>query len=145
MRAMSLELGQAADREGRLATTGKAGEPATSDRDSPLVGDVAELRASWQRIQAEFVDDPREAVADAAALVEHTTQALVGSLRQRQQRLRAMWDGAHSAGAEDGKGTTDVRDRGDADQPAAGGVTDTEQLRLLLQRYRALFNQICRP
>jgi hypothetical protein len=142
---MSLELDQAADREGRLATSGKAGELTTGDKDGPLFGDVAGLRASWQQIQAEFVDDPREAVADAAALVEHTTQALVGSLRQRQQRLRAMWDDAHSAGAEDGKGTTGVGDRGDADQPAAGGVTDTEQLRLLLQRYRVLFNQICRP
>jgi hypothetical protein len=27
----------------------------------------------------------------------------------------------------------------------APGVPDTEHLRLMMQRYRALFNQLCRP
>ncbi len=89
---MSLELGQTTDRGERFPVTNGTAGPGMTDIDGPLIGDPAGLRASWQRIQAEFVDDPREAVVDAAALVEHVTQTLVGTLRQRQQRLRGMWD-----------------------------------------------------
>lgn len=95
-------------------------------QDRPLLGDAPALRASWQRVQAGFVDDPRGAVSDAADLVEHATQALVGALRRRQRELRAMWDGAGSA---DG----------------GGAIDSTEEFRLLVQRYRALFNRICGP
>lgn len=155
MTAMSPELGQPA-RDGRLATTdeaaehavnreparaaepgappagtGQAAEPA-GDADGPLLGDASGLRASWQRIQSGFVDDPREAVADAADLVEHTAQALAGALRQRQQRLRAMWTG--SGEAPPGAG-----------QRNAGDIADTERLRLLMRRYRVLFDHICPP
>ncbi len=96
---MSTELGQITDRGGRLPVIDRAGEPGTADLDGPLITDVAGLRESWHRIQAEFVDDPREAVADAAALVDHATQTLVGTLRYRQQRLRAMWDSAAAPAA----------------------------------------------
>ena len=91
---MSVELEQTTDRGGQFPVANGTGGAAMADMDGPLIGDVAGLRASWQRIQAEFVDDPREAVVDAAALVEHVTQTLVGTLRQRQQRLRGMWDGS---------------------------------------------------
>jgi hypothetical protein len=78
--------------------------------DGPLLRDADELHVSWQRIQGAFIDDPREAVADAAGLIEHVGQLLAG-----------------------------------ADRPAADGGPDTEQLRLLIRRYRALFNELCRP
>ncbi|HMD92068.1 MAG TPA: hypothetical protein VKG80_05435 [Trebonia sp.] len=230
---MSLELGQTTDRGGQFPMTNETGGPATTDLDGPLVGDMAGLRSSWQRIQAEFVDDPREAVVDAAALVEHVTQTLVGTLRQRQRRLRGMWDGSaaqatfapddtgtgtanggsrpaatftpkHASTAEADAGapqatftpddtlppdtTDDVRTAdsgrapaagedprgGDfqdggfqdagvrsgaapagngvppaapvrAGQPAANVVADTEQLRLVLRRYRSLLDQLCPP
>jgi hypothetical protein len=120
---------------------------AAAGLDGPLLSDTDELQASWQRIQVAFIDDPREAVADAAGLVEHTGQLLAGALRQRQQRLRALWD---SDGMPDG---VDYADSGSAagtvssgaDRPAADGDPDTEQLRLLIRRYRDLFNQLCRP
>jgi hypothetical protein len=115
--------------------------------DGPLLSDTDELQASWQRIQGTFIDDPREAVADAAGLVEHIGQLLAGALRQRQRQLRAMWD---RDGMPDG---VDYADSGspagtvsfDADRRAADGGADTEQLRLLIRRYRDLFNQLCRP
>ena len=97
--------------------------PAANATDGPLLVDAADLRASWQRLQAGFVDDPAGALADAAGLVEHAAQALVGALRQRQKQLRGMWD----------------------DGAAGDGGADTEELRLVMLRYRALFNQICRP
>ena len=58
---------------------------AAIDANAPLLGDSVSLRASWQQAQAGFVDDPRAAVADAAELVEHTAQTLIGSLQQRQR------------------------------------------------------------
>jgi hypothetical protein len=121
-----------------------AGRPAgikpTADLDGPLISDADELRTSWQRIQAAFVDNPREAVADAAGLVEHTAQALTGALRERQRQLRAMWDR---------DGTPDGVEYADSGSPMASAAAadgpETEQLRLLIQRYRALFNHLCRP
>ena len=120
------EPGQAAARD-RDGAGGQAFEPAADQTDGALLADAARLHAGWQRVQAGFVDDPREAVADAADLVEHTAQAFVGALQQRQRRLRGIWDG-------------DRRPDGAAEQ-----MTDTEQLRLLMQRYRSLFDQLCRP
>jgi hypothetical protein len=103
---------------------------AALDVNGPLLGDAVGLRASWQQAQAGFVDDPRAAVADAAELVEHTAQTLIGSLQQRQRALRTQWDNNGS----------------DAASPSATGeLSDTEQLRHLMQDYRSLFNQLCRP
>jgi hypothetical protein len=100
------------------------------DPNAPLLGDPVGLRASWQQAQAGFVDDPRAAVAEAAELVEHTAQTLIGSLQQRQRALRTQWDD-NGSGAADTAGTSDL--------------SDTEQLRHLMQDYRNLFNQLCRP
>jgi hypothetical protein len=97
------------------------------DPNAPLLGDSVGLRASWQTAQAGFVDDPRAAVADAAELVEHTAQTLIGSLQQRQRQLRTQWDNNGS---------------GEAGAAATGDGSDTEQLRHLMQNYRNLFNQL---
>jgi len=100
------------------------------DPNAPLLGDSVNLRASWQQAQAGFVDDPRAAVAEAAELVEHTAQTLIGSLQQRQRALRTQWD--NNGSGETGAATT-------------GELSDTEQLRHLMQNYRNLFNQLVQP
>jgi hypothetical protein len=102
------------------------------DPSAPLLGDPVGLRASWQQAAAEFVDDPRGAVADAAELVEHTAQTLVGALQQRQRQLRGQWENGTAAGVNG------------ADEGVSGtsGTVDTEELRHLMQSYRALFNQL---
>jgi hypothetical protein len=114
------------------------------DLAGPLLGDAAELRARWQRVQGDFVDDPQAAVSDAADLVGQTAEALMSAVRQRQGELRAAWM----------RGPVNGTANGSPDgQPAAGtsatampaGVPDTEHLRQMMQRYRALFNQLCRP
>jgi hypothetical protein len=118
---MSIELS-------RTASTGQAGQPEVAlaiaalggAEDGPLLPDTAELRESWQRIQSSFVDDPHGSVTEAAALVDHVAQALSGALRRRQLRLRDSLDGEDKS-------------------------RDTEQLRVTMQRYRSLFNQLCRP
>ena len=112
------------------ATTEAPLSTADVDVNGPLLGDAVGLRASWQQAQAGFVDDPRAAVADAAELVEHTAQTLIGSLQQRQRALRTQWDNNGSVAAS----------------PAdAGELSDTERLRHLMQDYRSLFNHLCRP
>jgi hypothetical protein len=136
-----------ADRSPDRAAGRTAGIEPMADLDGPLISDADELRTSWQRIQAAFVDDPRDAVADAAGLVEHTAQALTGALRQRQRQLRDMWDpDGMPDGVEyaDSGGTAPRAASPDGDRQAADGP-DTEQLRLLIQQYRALFNHLCRP
>jgi hypothetical protein len=152
MTAMSLDPD--AGHSGRLGVTDnadrtdRAGEPGMGDMEGPLIGDVAGMRASWERIQAGFVDDPREAVADAAALVDHAAQTLVGMLQQRQQRLRGLWDGATSPGSTrsaDGIDAPSVTDSDGTGQRTPTGAPDTEQLRVLMRRYRSLFDEICRP
>jgi hypothetical protein len=97
--------------------------------DDQLLGDADRLRARWQGIQAGFVDDPSQAVGDAADLIEQTAQALIGALRQRQRQLRVMWESGPHSGAGDGE--------------SADRAPQTEHLRLMMQRYRALFNQLC--
>jgi len=98
---------------------------------APLLGDAAELRARWQRVQGDFVDDPRAAVSSAADLVGQTVETLMEALRLRQRQLRTLWE----RGAVDGSPTA----------ATAPGGADTEELRLMMHRYRALFNQLCRP
>jgi hypothetical protein len=129
------------------ATGRKAGIEPSADLDGPLLSDADELRTSWPRIQAAFVDDPREAVADAAGLVEHAAQALTSALRQRQRQLRAVWDRDGTPdGVEyaDSGGTVPGAAAPDGDRQAAADGPDTEQLRLLIQRYRRLFDQLSR-
>jgi len=106
-------------------------QPAPAPLDEPLLGDVAALRVRWQRVQASFVDGPQEAVGDAADLIEQTAQALVGALRQRQRHLRMMWESGAKTASADGA--------------QASGEPDTEHLRQMMQHYRSLFNQLCRP
>ena len=113
------------DEDGTLALSW----PAADGLDEALLADVAALRARWQRVQGSFVDGPREAVGDAADLIEQTAQALVGALRQRQRQLRVMWENGAAPASSD----SETASRG----------ADTEHLRLMMQRYRALFNQLC--
>jgi hypothetical protein len=111
-----------------------SGQPAAAaepDFAAPLLRDAAELRARWQRVQGDFVDDPRAAVSAAADLVGQTVGALMEALRQRQRQLRTLWE----PGTADGSPTA----------ATAPGGPDTEELRLMMQRYRALFNELCRP
>jgi hypothetical protein len=119
-------------------TTTNNGTPADGrGPGAPLLSDASGLRAEWQRVQAGFVDDPRAAVSEAADLVEQTAQALIGALRQRQKELRVAWENASGNGSS-------ATSPASATTVVASGA-DTEALRVLMQRYRTLFNQLSRP
>jgi hypothetical protein len=113
------------------ASTTSDDEPAVASttEGEPLLANTELMRASWQQVQAGFVDDPKAAVSDAADLIDNTVQALVETLQQRQRQLRDM----------SGSGVTNSNGFGSA---GPDNVPDTEQLRLTMQRYRSLFNQL---
>jgi hypothetical protein len=70
----------------------------------------------WRDIQTSFVDQPRDAVAEADALVADLMQRLAASFSQERERLEAQWD--------------------------QGDNVSTEDLRVALTRYRSFFDRL---
>jgi hypothetical protein len=96
-------------------------ERRTEDRSSqrtPLFAEQegSEFRARWSDVQASFVDEPRQAVEQADTLVAEVMQRLAQVFADERQRLEQQWD--------------------------RGGETNTEELRLALQRYRSFFDRL---
>lgn len=102
---------EADDVQAQQDPSGRAG------REPLLPSDQTERFTSrWQEIQASFVDQPRDAVAEADALVADLMQRLAASFSQERQRLEGQWD------------------RGDD--------VSTEDLRVALTRYRSFFDRL---
>lgn len=90
---------------------------ADGDGNEPLLGEEQEaFRSRWQRIQGDFVDDPREAVSAADTLVAEVMQALARTFSDHKQGLEGQWQ--------------------------RGEEVPTEELRVALQRYRSFFNRL---
>jgi hypothetical protein len=90
---------------------------AESMQTEPLVGDdVDQLRERWHAIQAQFVDDPLEAVQQADALVADLIWRLTRTFEQTKDSLDTQL--------------------GDTD------LVSTEELRVGLQRYRMFFERL---
>ena len=70
----------------------------------------------WQVIQASFVDEPRQSVEQADALVADLMQRLAAGFSSERERLEGQWD------------------RGDD--------VSTEDLRVALTRYRSFFDRL---
>ena len=70
----------------------------------------------WKTIQGKFVDDPYGSVTDARALVDDLIQHIVRGFTEQRESLDRQWSGE--------------------------AAVSTEQLRLCLQQYRALFAQL---
>jgi hypothetical protein len=78
--------------------------------------DEESFRTHWQEIQNRFVDDPREAVHAADALVADVMQTLAATFAQHKRDLEAQW--------------------------SQGGEANTEDLRVALRNYRSFFNRL---
>ena len=78
--------------------------------------ETEDFRSRWQRIQTEFIDDPRRSVERADELVAETMKRLAQIFAQERERLEQEWD------------------RGDN--------VSTEDLRLALRRYRSFFDRL---
>src|SRR5215208_1709513 len=94
------------------AASGPAGE-----RGPLLPKDQSErFTGRWQEIQTGFVDEPRESVAKADALVAELMQELAASFSDERGRLESQWEG--------------------------GDDVSTEDLRVALTRYRSFFDRL---
>ncbi|WP_447006455.1 hypothetical protein ACRAKI_08250 [Saccharothrix isguenensis] len=90
----------------------------TTAGDTPLftTDDATDYQAEWRALQADFVDDPREAVQRADELVAQVMQTLATTFNEHKHALEEQWH------------------RGDEVQ--------TEELRQALKRYRSFFDRL---
>jgi hypothetical protein len=75
-----------------------------------------ELEQRWNDIQAGFVDEPRGSVEEANALISELMDRLVSSFSEQRGQLEAQWE--------------------------RGGDVTTEDLRVVLMRYRSFFGRL---
>ncbi|MGA5323939.1 hypothetical protein ACPCIU_26300 [Streptomyces seoulensis] len=73
-------------------------------------------RERWAKIQGTFVDDPKDAVRSADALVADVIQSLAATFADHKKELEGQW--------------------------SRGEQVETEGLRVALQQYRTFFNQL---
>lgn len=123
LRERAAESGGRRDDAGDASASGHdgSGQPATSttaaEREPLLPSDQSErFTMRWQEIQSSFVDEPRDAVAEADALVADLMQRLAAGFSNERERLEAQWD--------------------------QGEDVSTEDLRVALTRYRSFFDRL---
>jgi hypothetical protein len=75
-----------------------------------------QFRTRWTAIQSAFVDEPSQAVKEADGLVADVMKRLAEGFAQERSRLEEQW--------------------------ARQEKVSTEDLRLLLQRYRSFFDRL---
>ena len=79
-------------------------------------GAESDFRARWDLVQRSFVDDPKQAVQAADALVAQVTRTLTDSFAHQRSGLEKSFDQAESP--------------------------STESLRIALRQYRAFFDRL---
>ena len=110
-----------------LAATDERGGPATKaelspaedgGRHEPLLPSDQNRRFTmrWDEIQTGFVDEPRESVEQADALVADLMQRLASNFADERKQLESQWD--------------------------QGDDVSTEDLRVALTRYRSFFERL---
>ena len=84
----------------------------------PLLSQASsdDMRTRWEKIQTEFVDDPRTSVQQADELVASAIKKLAESFAEERGKLEAVW--------------------------SEGKDVSTEDLRQALRRYRAFFQRL---
>ena len=90
---------------------------------APLFDDASgrQLRERWMTIQTEFVDEPRDAVQKADALVAEVLKQLTDTFARERESLEGLWS----------------RSEGDEQQDVS-----TEELRQAIRRYRSFFDRL---
>ncbi|MGH3118554.1 MAG: hypothetical protein ACRDQ2_15865 [Gaiellales bacterium] len=77
---------------------------------------LSDFRSRWNEIQVGFVDDPRQAVEQADALVSDLVEQLTAGFSEARSRLEDQW--------------------------TQGEEASTEDLRIALTRYRSFFKRL---
>lgn len=78
-------------------------------------GELREMRTRWDKIQAAFVDEPRQAVQDADNLVAVAVKRLAEQFAEERSRVEQQW---------------------------TGDEISTETLRQALRHYRTFFERL---
>lgn len=78
--------------------------------------DLSGMRGRWDDVQAAFVDNPRDSVQKADALVLEVVEQVTRQFSEARSRLESQW--------------------------SRGEQVSTEDLRLALQRYREFFQRL---
>jgi hypothetical protein len=101
------------------------GERANAGRDATAVsaqtallseGDRSKYQEQWGSIQTKFIDEPKECVQEADALVAGVIQQLATKFAEQRSSLEQQW--------------------------GSGGEASTEDLRQALQHYRSFFQRL---
>ena len=94
------------------------GSTAETGADEPLLttDSSADFERRWEQIQVTFVDDPRQAVREAEALVGEVVDELSQMFTKQRSDLEHTW--------------------------SRGEDVSTEDLRVALQRYRSFFRRL---
>jgi hypothetical protein len=105
-----------ANRSGRPNSA--MGAATEADLETPLLpsDETSTFEQRWLEIQAGFVDQPGQALAQADALVTELTERLAASFAEARAQLESQWE------------------RGDD--------ASTEDLRIALMRYRSFFRRL---
>jgi hypothetical protein len=77
---------------------------------------ITAARSTWAQVQAGFVDEPRRSVKEADELVAQLMQQLAEGFSRERNELESRWD--------------------------QGDNVSTEDLRVVLQRYRSFFQRL---
>jgi hypothetical protein len=110
--------GREDDADQALAREGTPGDDGRDERLEPLLPQdrTNSYRDRWHQLQARFVDEPRETVADADSMVAELLKELASSFNDARSRLEDQW--------------------------SRGDDVSTEDLRIALQRYRSFFERL---
>lgn len=100
------------------AAAGVAAAMAKDPESGPLFSpqEAGDLRSKWDAIQGGFVDEPRRAVQEADSLVATAMKSLAEQFASQRSMLEGQWD--------------------------RGSDVSTEDLRLVLRRYRSFFGRL---
>jgi len=102
---------------GGVGASPTAGQPEAQDQAPLFAADEAErFRSRWGTVQASFVDDPRQTVQQADALVAEVMKRLAEVFAGERSNLEQQWE--------------------------RGEDVSTEDLRIALQRYRSFFTRL---
>lgn len=84
---------------------GHDGAGSASSQPIAFVSDPEGLQRQWDSVQVGFVDDPRNAVREADALVSTTIEELAAGFNEQRSRLEAAWaSGSDEASTDDLRG-----------------------------------------
>ena len=116
----STELQEQAEHETKAKEADRNEEAAETGEDQELFRDneLQSFRSRWDEVQGRFVDEPREAVKKADDLVSDLVDRLTSGFAETRSGLEDQWKKGEDA--------------------------STEDLRVALTRYRALFQRLLR-